>query len=155
MPSKKTTIAVKDNAEARLRYFVQRQEQIVEMIRELVEIESPSDNKKAVDCIAIFLASKFEALGGRIRVHRSDDFGDSLQVDFNSRSKRKPILLLGHCDTVYPLGTLAHMPCVQEKDRLRGPGVLDMKSGIALIPHAIAALETWHKSQQEQGGRNA
>jgi glutamate carboxypeptidase len=142
--SKKTAIAVKDNAEARLRYFVQRQNEIVETIRELVEIESPSDNKKAVDCIANFLASKFEALGGRILVHRSDNFGESLQVDFNGSSNRKPILLLGHYDTVYPLGTLANMPCVQEKDRLRGPGVLDMKSGIALMLHAIAALQAWH-----------
>ena len=58
------------------------------------------------------------------------------------------MLLLGHYDTVYPLGTLATMPCrrVGDKvnDKLSGPGVLDMKSGIALMLHALAALKQWH-----------
>lgn len=133
----------------RLRYFEQRQNEIVATIRELVEIESPSDNKPAVDRIAAFLASKFEALGGQTRFHRSNNFGDSLQVDFvgdsqSGSANRKPVLLLGHYDTVYPLGTLANMPCKVENGRLRGPGVLDMKSGIALMLHAIEALQEWH-----------
>ncbi|MCU1304892.1 MAG: peptidase [Candidatus Sulfotelmatobacter sp.] len=128
-----------------LNYFEQRQDQMVDTIRQLVEIESPSDNKQAVDRIAGFLASKFQSLGGRIHLHHSNDFGDTLQVDFagtsaNSNS-RKPVLLLGHYDTVYPLGTLASMPCKFEKGHLHGPGVLDMKSGIALTLHAIEALQ--------------
>ena len=133
----------------RLHYFEQRQQEIVDTVRELVEIESPSDNKHAVDRIAAFLAPKFEALGGRAQLHRSNDFGDSLQIDFEVRSgsvstARKPILLLGHYDTVYPLGTLAHMPYKIENGRLHGPGALDMKSGIALMLHAIEALQEWH-----------
>jgi glutamate carboxypeptidase len=133
----------------RLRYFSQQQHRMVETIRELVEIESPSDNKQAVDRIAAFLATRFEALGGRIQFHRSADFGDSLQIDFGSGPRsaspdRKPVLLLGHYDTVYPLGTLAGMPCKVENGRLRGPGVLDMKSGIALMLYAVEALHTWH-----------
>ena len=128
----------------RLRYFEQRLDSIVQTIRELVEIESPSDNKQAVDRIAKFLAAKFEALGGRTQLHPSSEFGDSLQINFTSSSNRKPVLLLGHYDTVYPMGTLAKMPCTIENGRLRGPGVLDMKSGIALILHAIEALREWH-----------
>jgi glutamate carboxypeptidase len=132
----------------RLRYFSEHQDRIVETIRELVEIESPSDNKPAVDRIAAFLASKFEALGGRTHLHRSNDFGDSLQINFDAPSpeatNRRPVLLLGHYDTVYPLGTLAGMPCKIENGRLRGPGVLDMKSGIALMLHSIEALQAWH-----------
>lgn len=128
----------------RLRFFSQHQHEIVNTIRELVEIESPSDNKPAVDRIARFLAQKFEALGGRTRLHRSSDFGDSLQIEFAGNANRKPVLLLGHYDTVYPLGTLANMPCKIENGRLHGPGVLDMKSGIALILHAIEALQEWH-----------
>jgi glutamate carboxypeptidase len=130
----------------RLRYFSKHQDRIVETIRELVEIESPSDNKEAVDGIAAFLLPKFEALGGRTQLHRSYDFGDSLQIDFGAASgaaNRKPVLLLGHYDTVYPMGTLAKMPCKVENGRLRGPGVLDMKSGIALMLHAIEALRAW------------
>jgi glutamate carboxypeptidase len=128
----------------RLRYFSQHQNQIVETIRELVEIESPSDNKQAVDRIAAFLAPKFKALGGRTRLHRSSDFGDSLQIDFAGETHRQPVLLLGHYDTVYSLGTLANMPCKIDNGRLHGPGVLDMKSGIALMLHAIEALQAWH-----------
>jgi glutamate carboxypeptidase len=131
----------------RLRYFERLQGQMVETVRELVEIESPSDNKPAVDRIAEFLAQKFEALGGGTRFHRSNNFGDSLQIDFESRPgspNRKPVLLLGHHDTVYPLGTLATMPCKVDDGRLCGPGVLDMKSGIALMLHAIEALQAWH-----------
>jgi len=131
----------------RLRYFSEYLDQMVDTIRELVEIESPSDNKEAVDDIAAFLVPKFEGLGGRTQLHRSYDFGDSLQIDFDANSgsaNRKPVLLLGHYDTVYPMGTLAKMPCKVENDRLRGPGVLDMKSGIALMLHAIAALQAWH-----------
>jgi glutamate carboxypeptidase len=122
---------------------------MVDTIRHLVEIESPSDSKSAVDLIAAFLAPKFEALGGRTQLHRSNDFGDSLQIDFGGTSRleavnRQPVLLLGHYDTVYPLGTLAGMPCKIEDGHLCGPGVLDMKSGIALMLHAIAALQAWH-----------
>jgi glutamate carboxypeptidase len=133
----------------RLRYFSEHLDRMVETVRQLVEIESPSDNKPAVDRIAAFLAAKFEALGGRTQFHPSNDFGDSLQIDFDGLSRsglsnRKPVLLLGHYDTVYPLGTLANMPCKIDNGRLRGPGVLDMKSGIALMLHAIEALQAWH-----------
>ncbi len=131
----------------RLHYFEQRRDQILETVRQLVEIESPSDDKPSVDRIAAFLVEKFEALGGKTQLRRSSEFGDSLQVDFAAApdSSRKPVLLLGHYDTVYPVGTLAAMPCKIEKGRLRGPGVLDMKSGIALMLHAIEALQAWHE----------
>jgi glutamate carboxypeptidase len=127
-----------------LHYFERRTEQIVETTRQLVEIESPSDSKTAVDRIAEFLASKYGALGGSVCFHRSKEFGDSLQVDFPALGKAKPVLLLGHYDTVYPMGTLASMPCHIKGGRLHGPGVLDMKAGIALILHAIEALKAWH-----------
>src|SRR5579859_6621272 len=128
----------------RLRYFEARQEQIVQTIREFVEIESPSDNKPAADRMGAFLAGSFEAVGGHARVHQAEDYADSVQIDFPGRDKRKPVLLLGHFDTVYPLGTLATMPCHVAGERMHGPGVLDMKSGIALMLYAIAALQTWH-----------
>jgi glutamate carboxypeptidase len=128
----------------RLGYFEARQEQIVKTIRDFVEIESPSDSKPATDRMGAFLAGCFEALGGRARVHRAEDFGDNLQIDFPGREELKPVLLLGHFDTVYPLGTLATMPSHVADGRLHGPGVLDMKSGIALMLFAIQALQAWH-----------
>jgi glutamate carboxypeptidase len=127
-----------------LRYFSERSEAITETVRHLVEIESPSDVKAAVDRLGAFLASRFEQLGGRAKFHRAQDFGDHLQVDFPAASKRKPLLLLGHLDTVYPIGTLSTMPCRIADGRLWGPGTLDMKSGIGLMLHAVEGLRFWH-----------
>jgi glutamate carboxypeptidase len=132
----------------RLAYFNQRRDEIVSTIRELVEIESPSDNKAAVDRIAEVVAGKFSQLGGEVRIHQAKDFGNHLQIDFDFGGKSaRPVLLLGHYDTVYPLGTLAAMPCRANGDKLTGPGVLDMKSGIALMLHALAALQDWHREE--------
>jgi glutamate carboxypeptidase len=124
----------------RLPYFQERKDAIVETVRQMVEIESPSDNKQAVDKLGRWLASKFEALGGHSKFHRVTNFGDHLQVDFPGRDRRKPVLLLGHIDTVYPLGTLATMPCRIGDGRLWGPGTLDMKAGIAFMLYAIDSL---------------
>ena len=138
-------------ANFRLAYFKDRRDAIVSTIRELVEIESPSDNKAAVDEVAEAIAQKFSRLGGEVRFHRAKDFGSHLQVNFGGKSA-KPVLLLGHYDTVYPLGTLATMPCRAVHNRLTGPGALDMKSGIALMVHALAGLQEWHGREKEQNG---
>ena len=139
-----TTRAIPTESANRLQFFVDRKDAITETVRQLVEIESPSDNKKAVDRVGVLLAGRFEGLGGHSKFHRIQDFGDHLQVDFATERSGKPVLLLGHLDTVYPLGTLAGMPCRVADGRLSGPGALDMKSGIALILHAIDGLRTWH-----------
>jgi len=147
MPKKKSFSAQDDSKtiwHERLHYFEDRQQSLVETIREFVEIESPSDNKLAGDRMGALLAGRFEALGGRARVHRAEEFADNLQINFPGREKIKPVLLLGHFDTVYPMGTLATMPCRVADGLLHGPGVLDMKSGIALMLSAIEALKTWH-----------
>lgn len=130
----------------RLRYFEAKRPQIIENIREFVEIESPSDDKAAADRMGAFLGRRFEELGGRVRVHPADVYADHLQIDFAGAPDQRPVLLLGHFDTVYPLGTLAHMPCRTEANRLYGPGVLDMKSGVALMFYAIEGLKHWHGS---------
>jgi len=66
----------------RLRYFQERRDQMVQTIHQLVEIESPSDNKDAVDRLGTLLAGRFEGLGGHAKFHRVQKFGDHLQVDF-------------------------------------------------------------------------
>ena len=114
---------------------------MVDMIRRLVEMESPSDNKQAVDRCSAYAAEEFAALGGRAQFHRASDFGNHLQVDFPGEAQHKPVLLLGHYDTVYPMGTIANMPCKVANGRLTGPGALDMKSGIALMRFAIQGLQ--------------
>jgi glutamate carboxypeptidase len=66
--------------------------------------------------------------------------GDHLECHFDGDANRRPVLLLGHLDTVYDVGTLHTMPWREERGRLSGPGVFDMKSGIAQMLFAIAAL---------------
>ncbi|MGA8490887.1 MAG: M20 family metallopeptidase [Terriglobales bacterium] len=150
MPKKASTMAksgiVPQNEMARgLRYFQERREEMVQTIRQLVETESPTDNKEAVDRLGTLLAGRFEALGGHAKFHRVEKFGDHLQIDFTGTGGGKPVLLLGHLDTVYPLGTLATIPCRVAEGRLSGPGSFDMKSGIALMLHAIEGLRAWHE----------
>jgi glutamate carboxypeptidase len=146
-PAYADTEAHRRLAYSRLAYFKEHRDEIVSTIRDLVEIESPSDNKTAVDEVAEAIAHKFSQLGGEVRFHRANDFGSHLQVNFGGKSA-KPVLLLGHYDTVYPLGTLANMPCRAVHNRLTGPGVLDMKSGIALMLHALAGLQEWRGKGQ-------
>lgn len=128
----------------RLRYFEERRQAMLETVRQLVEAESPTDNKQAADRLASLLAGRFEGVGGHSMFHRVQEFGNHLQVDFPGRRSGKPILLLGHYDTVYPLGTLKEMPCRISDGRLFGPGALDMKSGIAMMLYVIEALRAWH-----------
>src|SRR5688572_31095772 len=91
-----------DNAQMRelVRYFEARRDQIVASICALVEMESPSHDKAAVDRLSEHVAGELERLGGRVKVHRRSDFGDHVQADFSGASG-KPILLLGHIDTVW------------------------------------------------------
>lgn len=120
--------------------------EMITTVREMVVRESPTHDKQACDALCAHLASKFEKLGGKVRVHRQRKAGNHLEVNFAGPRNRAPILLLGHFDTVYDLGTLEKMPWREEKGRLSGPGVFDMKSGIAQILFAIRAL-------QEAGGK--
>jgi glutamate carboxypeptidase len=146
MASKKAgpaSVGSKDLWRERLSYFESRQDALLETIREFVEVESPSDNKVATDRMGAILADKFAALGGHPHLHRAEEYGDNLQIDFPGVGNGKPVLLIGHFDTVYPLGTLPDMPCRIDNGRLLGPGVLDMKAGIALMLFAIEALQTW------------
>jgi glutamate carboxypeptidase len=149
--SRKAPTDSSTEAQRRLAYFAKRLDEIVSTTRELVEIESPSDNKAAVDRVAEAVAQQFARLGGEVRLHRAQDFGSHLQVNFGGKSA-KPVLLLGHYDTVYPVGTLATMPCRVERDRLTGPGVLDMKSGISLMLHALSALQQWNRGGEGRSG---
>jgi glutamate carboxypeptidase len=113
--------------------------QTIAFIRALVEHESPSLRKAAVDELGTLLSAELEQRGARVKVHRAKKFGDHLQADF-AGGRGKPVMLLGHFDTVYDVGTLAAMPWRESGGRLHGPGVLDMKTGIALMLSALDIL---------------
>ncbi|MBV8674287.1 MAG: M20 family metallopeptidase, partial [Acidobacteriaceae bacterium] len=78
-------------------------------------------------------------IGGRVRRHRRKEFGDLLEVRFGRTGRgAKPVMLLGHLDTVWEVGTLGNMPFRIANGRVWGPGTLDMKAGVAM---ALTALE--------------
>jgi glutamate carboxypeptidase len=113
---------------------------LIAALKQLVETESPSNDKAAVDRIGEVLLSIVPALG--LKRHRSRTFGDVLELRFTpKRSKRSRVLLLGHLDTVWPIGTLKTMPWREDDGKLYGPGVLDMKSGVVMALEALAALD--------------
>ena len=122
-----------------------KQRSLLDLTRKLVQAESPSDSKSAVDACAALAAAHLKQLGGRIKLHRQQHHGNALEARFGPRSTRtrepaKPILLLGHLDTVWPLGTLQSMPCRIRGGRLWGPGTLDMKAGVAMASTALELL---------------
>lgn len=114
---------------------------IIETIRQMVEVESPSDDRDAVNRHVEQLC---DMLSGEAKLTRKKGgtYGDHLLVDFNLPGKKKTgqVLALGHTDTVYPLGILKTMPWRVGEGRLWGPGVLDMKGGVAFFIHAMRAL---------------
>jgi glutamate carboxypeptidase len=120
-----------------------RQEQIIKLIQEMVECESPSDHSKSVNEFVELLSSRL-AGEARIRTIQGGVYGRHLLAEFHlpgpRRRKDGQILGLGHSDTVWPLGTLKSMPWRRDKKRLWGPGVLDMKAGLAFFMFATRAL---------------
>ncbi len=118
---------------------------LLELTRRLVQLESPSDNKAAVDACLAFAAAHALRLGGRVKLHPRRGRGNVIEAHFGPRPTRsrgdaQRILVLGHLDTVWPLGTLKIMPCHLGRGRLWGPGTLDMKAGVAMAFTAIQIL---------------
>src|SRR5260370_34182889 len=107
----------------------ERQGEMLAALQQAVELESPSDDKAAVDLCGTYLAREFTRLGAKVSVHRQERVGNHLKAEFPGRAGAKPLLLLGHFDTVWPLGTLAKMPFRVDNGRAYGPGDFDMKAG--------------------------
>ncbi|MBI3209291.1 MAG: M20 family metallopeptidase [Candidatus Solibacter usitatus] len=123
-----------------LSYVKARQPELIALIREMVECESPSDDSAAVNRFVDLMAAKVAGLA-KIRTFPGGRYGKHLQMEFVLAGKKKgQILALGHSDTVWTMGALKTMPFRQEKGRLWGPGVLDMKSGVAFFIFAMRAL---------------
>jgi glutamate carboxypeptidase len=119
-----------------------REASLIDRLRTLVEIESPSGNKAEVDHAQTVFADWAEAAGGRLLRHKQRAFGDSLEVRFGKPARgERPTLLLGHLDTVWAFGTLAKMPFRVTGSRISGPGVLDMKAGVLMALTAMEALQ--------------
>ncbi len=121
-----------------LDYCLENHDWLLELIESLVAIESPSDDRAAVNRCGAELASRLEAMGGVITRVPSAAAGDHLRAGFGAGARQ--VLLLGHFDTVWPVGQLERMPLKREGGKLYGPGVFDMKAGIGLAMLATRAL---------------
>jgi len=116
---------------------------LLDFAQKLVRAESPSDEKAAVDGCVALAAERAKALGGRVKIHRQNEFGNLLEARFGPKSKSGAAgrtMLLGHLDTVWPVGTLKTMACRVSEGRLWGPWTLDMKAGVAMAFTAVELL---------------
>ena len=118
-----------------------RRDQFVSLLETLCRAESPSLDPVAQQAVHTVLAANLEALGYVVRGLPGPRSGVHLYARPRRRRRGAPMqLLMGHYDTVWPAGTLATMPFAIEGDRARGPGVYDMKGGLAQVVVALATL---------------
>jgi glutamate carboxypeptidase len=127
-------------------YFAARKDAIVAFTRALVEAESPSGDEAGSKAVVSLLAAAAEAISGVSKIERvpSENYGEHLRVKaLGGREKLRPIVILGHTDTVHPRGSLQQRPWRVEANRAYGPGVFDMKANCALAIEVIrACVET-------------
>lgn len=128
-----------DVSQALLTYCRGEEPWLLDTIDAIVRLESPSTDKAAVDRCGDAIAARSAAVGGRVERLRREQRGDHLRIEFGG-AESPQIMLLGHFDTVWDVGQLARMPVVRTDGKLHGPGVFDMKSGIAVALLAMRAL---------------
>lgn len=122
-----------------VRFLKERKVEMVEVLKQLVEMESPSHEKEMVDQLGEKIQSIFtQYVGGKMRVIDNAYAGNLLRAEFGEGEEQ--ILLLTHMDTVWPKGTLDQMPFRIEGDKAFGPGTFDMKGGIVQGIFALHAL---------------
>jgi glutamate carboxypeptidase len=131
-------------AENILDYLNKNREAMVDFLLRMMLAESPSQVPAAQAAPMAVLGEALEELNFRVEVVPGRESGGYLQAapkEKNPDNENKAQqLLLGHCDTVWPLGTLERMPLVVEDNIVRGPGVFDMKSGLTQMVYALRAL---------------
>jgi glutamate carboxypeptidase len=125
-----------------LRYARQKQKDVIALIREFVECESPSDHPPGVNRFVELMSERVKDIATVKTLPGGSRYGKHLRCEFNFGSGKRDgqILALGHSDTVWPLGTLGSMPYREGRGRLWGPGALDMKGGLAFFIFAMRAL---------------
>ena len=129
------------NTTALTDYFLSRHEAIVSFARALVETESPSGDEEGSKAVVSLLAAAAAAMGRVMTIERvaSENYGEHLRVTAFGGSREKPIVIMGHSDTVHPRGSLKQRPWRLEGNRAYGPGVFDMKANCALAIEVVGA----------------
>jgi len=120
-------------------HFSRRTDEMVDFLRQLVEIESPSTNKAGTDRIGQFVAGIARDAGAEVTIIPAKKRGDHVLARWGEEGV-KGFLILCHLDTVWPLGTLAERPWRVEGDRVRGPGCYDEKASTVITLTALRGL---------------
>ncbi|MDH3446893.1 MAG: M20 family metallopeptidase [Gammaproteobacteria bacterium] len=119
------------------------QNSMTALLSDLVLMETPSTDRASQAQILDRLKREFEEIDYRVILVPGRQSGGHVYAAAKYRARGQPAqLMLGHCDTVWPIGTLQSMPLVLEEGRLRGPGVYDMKAGLVEIIYALRAIES-------------
>jgi glutamate carboxypeptidase len=127
-----------------LRETRNRERAMVQLLGRFVRCESPSGDKAAVDRFGAMVAREWSRRGAVVKILRQRLRGNHLRVEMTVKARRDygQILVLGHLDTVYPIGTIAKMPFRVRGGRAWGPGTFDMKGGLVMALGAVDALLT-------------
>ena len=126
-----------------LRYFQHHQDAMLAFLTQMVEHESPTHDKAAVDRYGQFLCAAFAEIGMQVETLPQEEYGDHYRLTFDppgGAAESGQITILCHLDTVWGLGELARQPVRTEGNRMYGPGIYDMKGGTLLTLHALKAL---------------
>ncbi len=123
------------------RYFKERLTEVLSLTRALVEIESPSGDEQGSKAVVALLASEARSIDSVSIIEKisSADYGEHLRLRAFDQEEAKPIIILGHTDTVHPRGSLLQRPWRIDGNRAYGPGVFDMKANCALALESIRA----------------
>ena len=119
-------------------YIDDHKAQMMDLWQDLVNQDSPASYREGVDLVAKRVFKELEEAGASTRW---DEEGKALIAEIPGDS-RAPVLLLGHMDTVFPVGEAARRPFTVEGSRVTGPGALDMKGGVAVMLSALKALHS-------------
>lgn len=124
-------------------YFRSLQGKMVRLLKALVQLESPTSDKKAVDDCSEAVIGEIENIGVKIKRIPQEEIGDLYLIEYSPqglKSQASPLLVLTHIDTVWPVGTIQKMPFYIAGDKICGPGALDMKAGIVSTVFALKAI---------------
>jgi glutamate carboxypeptidase len=109
-------------------------------LRQIVDMDSPTDDKAAVDAVGRVVRGWLEANGGTVETFPQAERGDHLRATWPGAAGSPTVVLVGHIDTVYPIGSVATRPFTMAGNRITGCGVTDMKSGILSGIYALRIL---------------
>ncbi|HUG57944.1 MAG TPA: M20 family metallopeptidase [Candidimonas sp.] len=130
-----------NNTQSITSWLASQQDNMLGLLEDLVNIDSNSYDKPGVINVFKRLETFFNTFGLQVTWHEHEGIKNAISVEVASQheTSNKPILLMGHCDTVYPKGETQKRPYTQVGDRAYGPGVADMKAGIAMNAFILAA----------------